>query len=136
MLKKPVKTAEALEDFVFPMYLLLAPFALAYVFFLIFGPIEPVKSNEHVSNSLSTKYEFMKEGIVIEKEHKDASTFYSTSDVGGTIVTTPITEPERFILTVYGKENGKKIEKEVEVSEKEYNSFKVGDTYKFETKEN
>lgn len=136
MLKKIVKTAEALEDFVFPMYLLLAPFALAYVFFLIFGPIEPITPTNQVSNSLSAKYEFMKEGIVIEKEHKDASTFYSTSDVGGTIVTTPISSPEHFYLTIYGKENGKKIEKSVEVSEKEYDSFKVGDTYKFKTREN
>lgn len=136
MLKKLVRTAECLEDLVFPMYLLLLPFILAYVCFLIFGSIEPIKSNEHVSNSLSVKYEFMKEGIVIEKEHKDASTYFVTNYVDNVPVSTPITDRERFILTIYGKENGKKIEKEVEVSEKEYNSFKIGDTYKFKTKEN
>ena len=136
MLKKLVRTAEALEDFVFPMYLLLAPFALAYVFFLIFGPLEPINPTNQVSNSLSTKYEFMKEGIVIKKEHKDSSTFHSISDISGTMTTTLISLPEHFYLKIYGKENGEKIEKSIEVSEKEYNSFKVGDTYKFETKEN
>ena len=128
------KITESLEDLVFPMYLLLLPFALAYGLFLIFGPIETVKSNDHsdtIVRKEQQKYEMMKEGLVVEKNHKNSSTYFVTNYVGNVPVSTPITDPERFILTIYGKENGKKIEKKIDVSEKEYNSFKVGDTYKF-----
>lgn len=125
---------KSLEDLVFPMYLLLLPFALAYGLFLIFGPIETVKSNDHsdtIVRKEQQKYEMMKECLVVEKNHKNSSTYFVTNYVCNVPVSTPITDPERFILTIYGKENGKKIEKEIDVSEKEYHSFKVGDTYKF-----
>lgn len=128
------RTAENLKDLVFPMYLLLLPFALAYGLFLIFGPIETVKSNDHsdtIVRKEQQKSETMKEGLVVEKNHKNSSTYFVTNYVGNVPVSTPITDRERFILTIYGKENGKKIEKETDVSEKEYNSFKVGDTYRF-----
>lgn len=128
------RTAENLEDLVFPMYLLLLPFALTYGLFLIFGPIETVKSNDHsdtIVRKEQQKSETMKEGLVVEKNHKNSSTYFVTNYVGNVPVSTPITDRERFILTIYGKENGKKIEKEIDVSEKEYHSFKIGDTYKF-----
>lgn len=128
------KITESLEDLVFPMYLLLLPIVLAYGLFLIFGPIETVKSNDYsdtIVRKEQQKHEMMKEGLVVEKNHKDSSTYFVTNYAGNVPVSTPITDPERFILTIYGKENGKKIEKEIDVSEKEYHSFKVGDTYKF-----
>lgn len=128
------RTAENFKDLVFPMYLLLLPIVLAYGLFLIFGPIETIKSNDHsdtIVRKEQQKSEAMKEGLVVEKNHKDSSTYFVTNYVGNIPVSTPITDPERFILTIYGKENGKKIEKKIDVSEKEYNSFKVGDTYKF-----
>lgn len=128
------RIAENLEDLVFPMYLLLLPIVLAYGLFLIFGPIETIKSNDHsdtIVRKEQQKYGMMKEGLVVEKNHKNSSTYFVTNYVGNVPILAPITDPERFILTIYGKENGKKIEKEIDVSEKEYNSFKVGDTYKF-----
>lgn len=126
----------SLEDLVFPMYLLLLllPFALAYGLFLIFGPIETIKSNDHsdtIVRKEQQKSETMKEGLVIEKNHKNSSTYFVTNYIDNVPILAPITDPERFILTIYGKENGKKIEKKIDVSEKEYNSFNVGDTYKF-----
>lgn len=128
------RTAENLKDLVFPMYLLLLPFALAYGLFLIFGPIETIKSNDHsdtIVRKEQQKSETMKEGLVVEKNHKNSSTYFVTNYIDNVPILAPITDPERFILTIYGKENGKKIEKKIDVSEKEYNSFKVGDTYKF-----
>jgi hypothetical protein len=125
---------KSLEDLVFPMYLLLLPIVLAYGLFLIFGPIETIKSNDHsdtIVRKEQQKSETMKEGLVIEKNHKNSSTYFVTNYIDNVPILAPITDPERFILTIYGKENGKKIEKKIDVSEKEYNSFKVGDTYKF-----
>ena len=79
------RTTENLKDLVFPMYLLLLPFALAYGLFLIFGPIETVKSNDHsdaIVRKEQQKYEMMKEGLVVEKNHKNSSTYFVTNYVG------------------------------------------------------
>ena len=73
----------------------------------------------------------MKEGIVVDKQRVQSYSYTSTVYVGNAPVIIPTYVPGFTSLTVEGEVNGEKVKKTVNVSEEEYNSYKVGDTYKF-----
>lgn len=73
----------------------------------------------------------MKEGIVVDKQRVQSYSYTSTVYIGNAPVIIPIYVPGYTSLTIEGEVNGEKVKKTVNVSEEEYDSYKVGDTYKF-----
>ena len=73
----------------------------------------------------------MKEGIVVDNQRVQSYSYTSTVYVGNAPMMIPTYVPGYTSLTIEGEVNGEKVKKTVNVSEEEYNSYKVGDTYKF-----
>lgn len=73
----------------------------------------------------------MKEGIVVDKQRVQSYSYTSTVYIGNSPVIIPIYVPGYTSLTIESEVNGEKVKKTVNVSEEEYNSYKVGDSYKF-----
>ena len=73
----------------------------------------------------------MKEGIVVDKQLTQSHSYTSTVYIGNAPVIIPTYVPGYTSLTIEGEVNGEKVKKTVNASEEEYNSYKVGDTYKF-----
>lgn len=73
----------------------------------------------------------MKEGIVVDKQRVQSYSYTSTVYIGNAPVIIPTYVSGYTSLTIEGEVNGEKVKKTVDVSEEEYNSYKVGDTYKF-----
>lgn len=73
----------------------------------------------------------MKEGIVVDKQLTQSYSYTSTVYIGNAPVIIPIYVPGYTSLTIEVEVNGEKVKKTVNVSEEEYDSYKVGDTYKF-----
>ena len=73
----------------------------------------------------------MKEGIVVDKQRVQSYSYTSTVYIGNAPVIIPIYVPGYTSLTIEGEVNGEKVKKTINVSEEEYDSYKVGDTYKF-----
>lgn len=73
----------------------------------------------------------LKEGIVVDKQRTQSYSYTSTVYIGNAPVIIPTYVPGYTSLTIEGEVNGEKVKKTVDVSEEEYNSYKVGDTYKF-----
>lgn len=73
----------------------------------------------------------MKEGIVVDKQRVQSYSYTSTVYIGNAPVIIPTYVPGYTSLTIEGEVNSEKVKKTVNVSEEEYNSYKVGDTYKF-----
>ena len=73
----------------------------------------------------------MKEGIVVDKQRVQSYSYTSTVYIGNAPVIIPTYVPGYTSLTIEGEVNGEKVKKTVNVSEEEYDSYKVGDTYKF-----
>ena len=72
-----------------------------------------------------------REGIVTEKNHSEGYTYYKTSYMGDIPITMPHIVPALYKMKISIKENDEKTEKTIDVSEEEYNSYKIGDTYTF-----
>lgn len=72
----------------------------------------------------------MKEGIVVDKQLTRSYSYTSTVYIGNAPVIIPIYVPGYTSLTIEGEVNGEKVKKTVDASEEEYNSYKIGDTYK------
>lgn len=72
----------------------------------------------------------MKEGIVVDKQRTQSYSYTSTVYIGNAPVIIPTYVPGYTSLTIEGEVNGEKVKKTVDVSEEEYDSYKVGDTYK------
>ena len=73
----------------------------------------------------------MQEGIVTAKDHTEGYTYYMTSYMGNVPITTPHIVPALYTMTITIEDNDEKTEKTVDVSEEEYKSYEIGDTYKF-----
>ena len=73
----------------------------------------------------------MKEGIVVDKQRVQSYSYTSTVYIGNAPVIIPTYVPGYTSLTIESEVIGEKVKKTVNVSEEEYNSYKVGDTYKF-----
>ena len=73
----------------------------------------------------------MKEGIVVDKQRLQSYSYTSTVYIGNAPVIMPIYVPGYTSLTIEGEVNDEKVKKTVNVSEEEYDSYKVGDTYTF-----
>ena len=73
----------------------------------------------------------VQQGIVSEKNHTKGYTYYQTSYVNKVPITTPYRFPAFYKITVTIEESGTKTEKTIYVSKEEYDSYEVGDTYKF-----
>lgn len=73
----------------------------------------------------------MKDGIVVDKQRVQSYSYTSTVYIGNAPVIIPTYVPGYTSLTIEGEVNCEKVKKTVNVSEEEYNSYKVGDTYKF-----
>lgn len=71
-----------------------------------------------------------REGIVSEKTRTEGYTYYKTSYVNKVPITMPhiVTALYKIKLTI--EENSDKTEKTIYVSKEEYDSYKIGDTYK------
>ena len=72
----------------------------------------------------------MKEGIVVDKQRTQSYSYTSTVYIDNAPVIIPTYVPDYASLTIEGEVNGEKVKKTVDVSEEEYNSYEVGDTYK------
>ena len=73
----------------------------------------------------------MKEGIIVDKQRVQSYSYTSTVYVGNTPMMIPTYVPGYTSLTIEGEVNGAKTEKTIYVSKEEYDSYEVGDTYKF-----
>ena len=80
------------------------------------------RSNEVIS---------VQQGIVAAKDHTEGYTYYKTSYVNKVPITMPHIVPALYTMTITIEENNEKIEKTVDVSEEDYNSYEIGDTYTF-----
>ena len=85
---------------------------------------------EEDSNRQSKVVSSLKKGIVVDKQHTQSYSYTSTVYIGNAPVIIPTYVPGYTSLTIEGEVNGEKVKKTVDVSEEEYNSYKVGDTYK------
>lgn len=72
----------------------------------------------------------LKEGIVVDKQRIQSYSYTSTVYIDNAPVMIPTYVPGYTSLTIEGEVNGEKVKKTVDVSEEEYNSYEVGDTYK------
>jgi hypothetical protein len=72
----------------------------------------------------------LKEGIVVDKQRTQSYSYLSTVYIGNAPVIIPTYVPGYTSLTIEGEVNGEKVKKTVDVSEEEYHSYEVGDTYK------
>ena len=73
----------------------------------------------------------VREGIVTAKDHTEGYTYYKTSYVNKVPITMPHIVPALYTMTISIEDNDEKTEKTVDVSEEEYKSYEIGDTYKF-----
>lgn len=72
----------------------------------------------------------LQEGIVVDKQRTQSYSYTSTVYIGNAPVIIPTYVPGYTSLTIEGEVNGEKVKKTVDVSEEEYDSYEVGDTYK------
>ena len=72
-----------------------------------------------------------REGIVTAKDHTEGYTYYKTSYVNKVPIVMPHIVPALCTMTILIEENDEKTKKIADVSEEEYNSYEIGDTYKF-----
>lgn len=72
----------------------------------------------------------LKEGIVVDKQRTQSYSYTSTVYIGNAPVIIPTYVPGYTSLTIEGEVNGEKVKKTVDVSEEEYHSYEIGDTYK------
>ena len=72
----------------------------------------------------------LQEGIVYDKQRTQSYSYTSTVYIGNAPVIIPTYVPGSTSLIIECEVNGEKVKKTVDVSEEEYNSYKVGDTYK------
>ena len=87
---------------------------------------------EQANTGLRTsKVNSVREGIVTAKDRTEGYTYYKTSYVNKVPVTMPHIVPALYKMKITVEENGNKTEKTIDVSKEEYNSYKIGDTYKF-----
>ena len=73
----------------------------------------------------------IKEGIIVDKQRVQSYSYTSTVYIGNAPMMIPTYVPGYTSLTIEGEVNSEKVKKTVNVSEEEYNSYKVGDTYTF-----
>ena len=109
--------------------LLRAIFILAQivVFTILGGMLLKEANHRFRSNEVIS----VQQGIVAEKTHTNGYTYYQTSYVNKVPITMPYRFPAFYKLKLTIEENGTKTEKTIYVSKEEYDSYEVGDTYKF-----
>lgn len=73
----------------------------------------------------------LQEGIVVDKDYTEGYSYVVTTYIGSAPIFTPVNVSASYRMKISGEVNGEKVEKKIYVSEEEYNSYKVGDTYKF-----
>lgn len=64
-------------------------------------------------------------GVIVDKYMDNGGTYYSSSKDGGYLRSSP----PSYSFTIRGEKDGKIVEYSFEVSESEYNSYKIGDDY-------
>ena len=73
----------------------------------------------------------LQERIVVDKDYTEGYSYVVTTYIGSDPIFTPVNVSASYRMKISGEVNGNKVEKTIYVSEEEYNSYKVGDTYKF-----
>ena len=74
----------------------------------------------------------VREGTVIDKTYSKGHVYYTTTYTMKVPVTKPNFIPGHWSMTIsIEKKDGQKTEKTIRVSEEEYNSNEIGDTYTF-----
>lgn len=66
------------------------------------------------------------EGYIIDKTYNASSTHYSSDKNGGHLYS----YPAQYFFTIQGRKDGKEVEYTFEVTQTEYESYKIGDWYK------
>ena len=70
------------------------------------------------------------EWTVVDKTHSEGHVYYTITHVNKVPITKPNFLPGSWSIKVSIEKNGRKVEKTIRVSEKEYNSYEIGDTYR------
>jgi len=73
----------------------------------------------------------VREGTVIDKTYSKGHVYYTTTYTMKVPVTKPNFIPGHWSMTISIEKDGQKTEKTILVSEEEYNSYEIGDTYTF-----
>lgn len=73
----------------------------------------------------------LQEGLVVDKDYTEGYSYFTTTYVGAAPIFTPVHVSASYRIKISGEVNGKKVEKKIYVSKEEYDSYEVGDTYKF-----
>jgi len=73
----------------------------------------------------------VREGTVIDKTYSKGHVYYTTTYTMKVPVTKPNFIPGHWSMTISIEKDGQKTEKTIRVSEEEYNSYEIGDTYTF-----
>ena len=73
----------------------------------------------------------VREGTVIDKTYSKGYVYYTTTYTMKVPVTKPNFIPGHWSMTISIEKDGQKTEKTIRVSEEEYNSYEIGDTYTF-----
>ena len=72
----------------------------------------------------------LQEGIVVDKDYTEGYSYVVTTYIGSAPIFTPVNVSASYRMKISGEVNGEKVEKKIYVSEEEYNSYEIGDTYK------
>lgn len=79
----------------------------------------------------TSEVSFVREGTVIDKTYSKGHVYYTTTYTMKVPVTKPNFIPGHWSITISIEKDGQKTEKTIRVSEEEYNSYEIGDTYTF-----
>lgn len=83
----------------------------------------------------TSEVSFVREGTVVDKTYSKGHVYYTTTYTMKVPVTKPNFIPGHWSMTISIEKDGQKTEKTIRVSEEEYNSYEIGDTYTFKQKE-
>lgn len=69
------------------------------------------------------------EGVIVDKHHSSAYMTITYSGSGNVKIAVPTYHPERYRFTIEGKKNGETVQYTFNVTEAEYDQYKIGDYY-------
>ena len=101
------------------------------VVFTAIGGMLLKEANHRFRTNETNEVSSVQQGTVAEKTHTNGYTYYQTSYVNKVPITMPYRFPALYTMTITIEENNEKIEKTVDVSKEEYDSYEIGDTYTF-----
>ncbi len=105
-----------IEDIVYVLSIIFAFLLIAAVAFLIgFGIYSSI---QNASNEIDC-------GVIVDTDYDSGYTYFSSSKNGGHLHS----YPDTYTFTIEGEKDGEMVRYTFEVSEQEYNRYKIGDWY-------